>query len=88
MLKLTQKLGEPLRVGNAIIYITAKPNVSDAVCVAIDAPRSMEVMRDDVVIRELERAGFERDADYADRWIGSTGKIYSTREALALAFVS
>jgi sRNA-binding carbon storage regulator CsrA len=88
MLNITQKLGEPLAIGDAIIYIMPKvlqdgvSTALDSVAIAIDAPRSTVIVRDDNVHKMLQSARFYKVGD--DRW-RRDGQNYSTREAVLLA---
>ena len=77
MLAFTQQLGEPLVIGDAVIYITAKGD--NTFHVAIDAPREIEILRDDVVYKLLNgRRFYWLRSDVWER----DGEEYSTREAI------
>lgn len=77
MFVFTQQLGEPIIIGDAVVYINDKSG--GKVRVAIDAPAHVEILRDDLVYKNLTDARFYWVK--GDCW-RRDGKEYTTREAI------
>jgi sRNA-binding carbon storage regulator CsrA len=78
MLVFRQENGQPMLIGDAVVYVTAEHG---RVRVAIDAPPYVQVKRGDVLERTLTHQGWSRVND--DTWIKG-GSMVTTQEALAL----
>jgi len=79
MLAVKQRPDQPLVIGDVIVYV--RPDGAD-VHVSIDAPRSVNIRRGDLVEQDLDRAGYKRVGP--DRWQSYRGPILTTRQALAV----
>jgi hypothetical protein len=63
MLAFHCKDGDPVMLGDIVLYARCDHG---RISFSVDAPDDVRVLRGDVVIRELESAGFERVGE--DRW--------------------
>lgn len=78
MLAFKQHDNEPLVIGNAVIVIVRD---GDGFKVCVDAPRSVQVKRGDIVLADLEEAGYASKGH--NSWADYTGKLHTTYQALA-----
>jgi sRNA-binding carbon storage regulator CsrA len=82
MLVVTQEVGAPMKIGDAVVYF--EPVGHNKVRVAIDAPEGTDLLRGDLVRAKLEALGWTEVA--YDKWQrGQVGPRLTCRDTLKKA---
>lgn len=67
MLVLTRKSEQKIRIGNDIVITVLKVQ-GDQVSIGIDAPRELQIVREELLLDDLERAAAKENRKKCNPW--------------------